>query len=159
MAPKFKPHFHTPKTSKSASGGPILDSKTISGCLGGAAPPNPSFRRPLAGVKSLTNHEQLRKLLIPHRAGRAGVTAHPWESQKILSKILSKFASFFETQKTPKMLPTSRPRHPKIRQNQPKIKKSEPECWKNASNCEINLRTDFYLIFSIFSSKNQYKKM
>ena len=39
------------------------------------------------------------------------------ESQKILSKILSNFAPFFEAPKTSKMLPTSRPRPPKIRQN------------------------------------------
>ena len=28
-APKFKPHFHTPKTPKSGSGGPVLGSKTV----------------------------------------------------------------------------------------------------------------------------------
>ena len=53
--------------------------------------------------------------LLGLRQATAGVTAHPWESSKMLPKILSNFAPFFEAPKTSKMLPTSRPRPPKIR--------------------------------------------
>ena len=65
------------------------------------------------------------------------------KASKMLPKILSNFAPFFEAPKTPKMLPTSRPRPPKIRQNWPKIGKVSQNTAKSASNCEIRLRTDF----------------
>ena len=48
--------------------------------------------------------------LLGLRQATAGVTAHPWESEKIVSKIISKFVPFFDPQKTPKMLPMSLPR-------------------------------------------------